>query len=244
MKTVTHKQKSLAIVYDASLVDVPDVVPDVEWFSVDFWRSRKALTGEAVGRGSAWFINAPVGPVVLRHYLRGGWAAKLSHRSYFFTTVSRSRPFAEFHLLAALYEQGLPVPKPVAALCEFRGFISSGALLTVCIPCAQTLADVLTSQSDDPDPIPNLWERVGKCIRQFHDAGVWHADLNARNILLDAGFRVFLIDLDRARFTPGKSVNGEGNLTRLKRSLAKLWPAETRSALQQAWTQLEAGYHG
>jgi 3-deoxy-D-manno-octulosonic acid kinase len=240
MKTVTHKQKSLAIVYDASLMDGPEV----EWFNVDFWRSRQALTGEAVGRGSAWYINAPFGSVVLRQYLRGGWAAKLSHQNYFFTTVSRSRPFREYHLLAALYEQGLPVPRPVAALCEFRGLISSGALLTACIPCAQTLADVLPGQSDDPHAMSDIWARVGKCIRQFHDAGVWHADLNARNILLDAELRVFLIDLDRARFTPGKRVNGEGNLTRLKRSLVKLWPSEARSALQQAWTQLETGYYG
>ena len=240
MKTATHKQKSLAIVYDASLRDVPDV----DWFSVDFWRSRQALTGEAVGRGSAWYINAPFGPVVLRQYLRGGWAAKLSHRNYFFTTVSRSRPFREYHLLAALFEQGLPVPRPVAALCEFRGLISSGALLTACIPSAQTLADVLASQSDDSNLTSDIWGRVGKCIRLFHDAGVWHADLNARNILLDAGLQVFLIDLDKARFTPGKRVDGVGNLARLKRSLVKLWPTETQSALQQAWTQLEAGYHG
>lgn len=240
METTIHKQKSLAIVYDASLL----ATPDVDWFNIDFWRSRQALTGEAVGRGSAWYINAPFGPVVLRHYLRGGWAAKFSHQSYLFTTVSRSRPFREYHLLADLFEQGLPVPRPVAALCEFRGLISSGALLTAVIPSAQTLADILPGQSGDPDPIPDLWERIGKCIRQFHDAGVWHADLNARNILLDAGLRVFLIDLDRARFTPGNRVNGEGNLTRLKRSLTKLWPAEARSALPQAWAQLEAGYHG
>lgn len=230
----------MAIVYDASLLDEPDV----KWFSVDFWRSRQALTGEAVGRGSAWYINAPFGSVVLRQYLRGGWAAKLSRQSYFFSRVSRSRPFREFHLLTALYEQGLPVPKPVAALCEFRGLISSGALLTACIPSAQTLADVLASQSDDPNSRADIWERVGKCIRQFHDAGVWHADLNARNILLDAGFRVFLIDFDKARFTPGEKVDGEGNLTRLKRSLVKLWPAETQSTLQQVWTKLETGYHG
>jgi 3-deoxy-D-manno-octulosonic acid kinase len=233
MKSVIHKESSLAIAYDASLMEMPTV----DYFSVDYWRSKQALEGEAVGRGSAWFINTAFGPVVLRQYLRGGWVAKISRQSYFFSTVSRSRPFREYHLLAALYDLGLPVPKPVTALCEFHGIISSGALMTARISSAQTLADVLPGNE-------GIWESVGKCIRRFHDAGVWHADLNARNILLDADLQVFLIDFDRARFTPGKVVNGEGNLKRLKRSLVKLWPTGELSAMQAAWTQLIAAYHG
>jgi 3-deoxy-D-manno-octulosonic acid kinase len=235
MKSVIHKENSLAIAYDASLLEIPGV----DFFSVDYWRSKQALEGEAVGRGSAWFINTAFGPVVLRQYLRGGWVAKISRQSYFFTTVSRSRPFREYQLLAALYDRGLPVPKPVAALCEFHSFISSGALMTARISSAQTLADILPGN----DGYEGLWESVGKCIRRFHDAGVWHADLNARNILLDENSQVFLIDFDRARFTPGKAVNGQGNLKRLKRSLTKLWPPGELSAMQPAWAQLTAAYH-
>jgi len=240
MKSVIHKEKSLAIAYDASVMDVPGV----EYFSVKYWDSRQALIGEAVGRGSAWFINTPSGPVVLRHYLRGGWVARFSRQSYFFTTVERSRPLREYQLLAALHALALPVPRPVAALCEHHGIISTGAIMTARVSSAQTLADVLPGSNGTPVPSEGLWESIGKCIRRFHDAGVWHADLNARNILLDAGLQVFLIDFDRARFTPGKAVNGQGNLKRLKRSLTKLWPTEELSALQPAWVQLEAGYHG
>ncbi len=240
MKSVTHKQNSLAIVYDAELMGSPNV----DYFSVDFWNSQQALDGEAVGRGSAWFIDAPFGSLVLRRYLRGGWAAKVSRQSYFFTTVSRSRPFREYHLMASLFELGLPVPRPVAALCEFHGVISTGAILTARIPSAHTLADVLPGNNDTLELDVGFWGRVGKCIRRFHDAGVWHADLNARNILLNAELQVFLIDFDRARFTPGKAVQGQSNLNRLKRSLVKLWPAKSLSELESAWMQLEAGYHG
>ena len=231
MKSVIHKENSLAIAYDASLLEIPGV----DFFSVDYWRSKQALEGEAVGRGSAWFINTAFGPVVLRQYLRGGWVAKISRQSYFFTTVSRSRPFREYHLLAALYDQGLPVPKPVAALCEFHGVISSGALMTARISSARTLADVLPGDDEGDDLGEGLWKSIGKCIRRFHDAGVWHADLNARNILLDENSQVFLIDFDRARFKPGKAVNGQGNLKRLKRSLTKLWPPGELSEMQAAW---------
>ena len=240
MQTVIHKEKSFAIAYDGNVMDAPGA----EYFNVDFWRSRQALTGEAPGRGSAWFIDSPSGAVVLRQFLRGGWVAGLSRQSYFFTTVERSRPFREYHLLAALFGKGLPVPRPVAALCEHHGITSTGAIMTARIASAQTLADVLPGNNGGEVPVEGLWARIGSCIRRFHDAGVWHADLNARNILLDGGQQVFLIDFDRARFTPGKAVSGQGNLNRLKRSLVKLWPTEQLPALQPAWIQLEVGYHG
>lgn len=235
MKPVMHKDRSLAIIYDASTLDLPAA----RYFTPEYWAGCNALQGEAVGRGSAWFIDAPFGPVVLRQYLRGGWAAKLSRAAYFFSTVERSRPFQEFNVLASLHELGLPVPRPLAALCEHYGIISSGALITARIEGAQTLADLLPGD----DLSAELWPDVGKCIRHFHQAGVWHADLNARNILLDAQSRVFLIDFDRARFTSGKAVNGENNLARLHRSLVKLWPASAASKLKPAWDSLLAAYH-
>lgn len=234
MKHITHREGSWAVIYDASLMDVPG--PDD--FSVDFWRSRQAVSGEATGRGSAWFIEAPYGPVVLRQYLRGGWAAKLSRQAYFFTGISKSRPFREYHILAELFAKGLPVPRPVAALCQHRGIIATGAIMTACIPSATTLADVVAGA----DQVDGLWGSVGRCIRKFHNAGVWHADLNARNILLDSGFRVYLIDFDRARLQAGKPVNGEDNLNRLRRSLVKFWPAKQMTAMDLAWTELKAAY--
>ena len=239
MKPGIQKAKSLAVIYDTSLMDAPAA----DFFDADHWKASNALLGEAVGRGSAWFIDAPFGPVVLRQYLRGGWVARLSRQSYLYLSVERSRPFREFNTLAALYALGLPVPRPVAALCQHQGILSTGALMTARIPSAKTLADLLAVKEDDPDLSASHWARIGKCIRQFHDAGVWHADLNARNIMLDDQSKVFLIDFDRARHTPGQAVDGEGNLNRLKRSLHKLWPSNDLSALQSAWVLLEAGYH-
>jgi len=110
--------------------------------------------------------------------------------------------------------------------------------MTARIEGAQTLVDVLPEAKNSTE----LWADVGKCIRRFHDAGLWHADLNARNILLNSERQAYLIDFDRARFTPGKKVDGQGNLNRLKRSLVKLWPETRLSELQPAWVQLKAGY--
>ncbi len=234
MEHEIHKEDTWAVAYDASLVDAPGV----EFFDAEYWRSRRALEGQAVGRGSAWFIQAPFGPVVLRRYLRGGWAAALSREHYVFTGVSTSRPFREYHLLAAMHALELPVPRPVAALCEHRGMLSKGALMTERLPDTAPLADLLAGSF----PGQESWAAIGACIRRFHDTGIWHADLNARNILLDGDSRVFLIDFDRARFSPGEAVDGKGNLNRLKRSLTKLWPRSQSAAVDEAWEDLMAGY--
>lgn len=235
MKHVTHRESSWAVIFDAGLKHVPEL----DEFSVDYWHSRQAVSGEATGRGSAWFVDAPYGAVVLRKYLRGGWAAKFSRQTYFFTGVSKSRPFREYHILADLFDKGLPVPRPVAALCQHKGLVATGAIMTACIPSATTLADVVVSAVE----IEGLWASVGRCIRKFHRAGAWHADLNARNILLDSEFRVYLIDFDRARLQAGKPVNGEDNLNRLKRSLVKFWPVKQLSEMDLAWADLMAAYN-
>ena len=239
MKPKLYIQDNLAITYDADCVESPGA----ELFDPGHWRSSQALVGEAAGRGSAWFIDAPFGAVVLRQYLRGGWVAKLSRQSYFFTTLSRSRPFREFHILAALHTLGLPVPRLVAALCEHHGVISTGSIITMRIPSAKTLFDVLPVGSDSAGLKDGFWNSVGQCLRRFHNAGVWHADLNLRNILVDGNQDVFLIDFDRARYTPQKVVDGKGNLARLKRSFLKLWPNQDVDGFQAIWNQLLAGYN-
>lgn len=235
MKIAVHQQKSLAIIYAESRMELPAA----EAFTAEYWAAQGLVQGQAVGRGSAWYIDSPAGSMVLRRYLRGGWAAKLSHQHYLFTGILRSRPFREFNLTAALHQLGLPVPRPLAALCTHHGILASGALMTGRIERTQTLADMLPAAAADA----RLWADVGRCIRRFHLAGVWHADLNARNILLDMESTVFLIDFDRARYTPGKAVDGKHNLARLQRSLVKLWPSSRSAEMQPAWAGLIAAYH-
>ena len=197
------------------------------------------MTGEAVGRGSAWFIDAPFGAAVLRRYLRGGWMARISRDRYLFTGWRRSRPVAEFRVLERLESLGLPVPAPLAAGVRRRGLVCTGAVLTRRIPGVRPLADLLAARAQDAD----LWRRVGACVRRFHDAGVVHADLNARNILVDAGGAVYLIDFDRARIRNGAERRFRRNLRRLHRSLVKLWPTGQPAGQRAAsWAQLERGY--
>ncbi|HVF34656.1 MAG TPA: lipopolysaccharide kinase InaA family protein, partial [Candidatus Saccharimonadia bacterium] len=62
----------------------------------------------------------------------------------------------------------------------------------------------------------------GDTIRRFHDAGVWHADLNAHNVLRDEAGAFWLLDFDRGWLAPPRERWRRANLARLERSLRKV----------------------
>jgi len=230
---------SQAIVYDADCIQQPSA----ELFDENYWRLNAVVSQTAPGRGQAVMVETEFGPVALRAYRRGGLAARFSRDRYLFTGFDRSRPLAEVRMLAELRRIGLPVPQPIAGLCQRRGLTYVGVLLTRRITPAVTLAESLGHrQSTEPD-----WWRTGRCIRRFHDAGVVHADLNARNILLGehggAEDDIFLIDFDRAFFSPHSSRLFRSNLDRLHRSLSKLWPPARTGELRTCWGELQKGYN-
>jgi len=231
MNPVTVRNSTQAIVYDGALL--PAV--DADWFQPESMPPGLAVSRVAAGRGTVHIFDSPAGPAVLRPYRRGGWVAHLSRDRYLFTGYARSRPFREFDLLARLHGAGLPVPVPLAALCERSGsLLCRGALITLQITGARPLSRLPGDASVD-------WARIGATLRRFHQAGAGHPDLNAGNILLDERGAVWLVDFDRGRFTPGAAVSGTANLARLRRSLVKLWPAGAGS-LEDNWQLLLEGY--
>jgi 3-deoxy-D-manno-octulosonic acid kinase len=234
VKARSYKKDSLVIVYDAEAIQHPDE----RLFDPEHWEARGGLEGKARGRGSALFLNADFAQAVLRRYLRGGQAARISRDRYLFTGYRRSRPVREFRLLATLHAAGLPVPAPLAALCRREGLFYTGWLMTRRIEGARTLADRLAEGAVDPA----VWQRVGACIRRFHDRGAVHADLNAHNILIGPESTISLIDFDRGRISRGNRRAFKSNLKRLQRSLDKLWPTSERSRPEECWRLLRQGY--
>ena len=81
----------------------------------------------------------------------------------------------------------------------------------------KTLAEVLEKKAISAEQ----WKKVGACIKLFHQHDIYHADLNARNILLTESGDVYLIDFDNSDFRVGSDSWKMDNLTRLKRSLLK-----------------------
>ncbi|MCP4406747.1 MAG: 3-deoxy-D-manno-octulosonic acid kinase [Gammaproteobacteria bacterium] len=199
--------------YDADYLDQAEP----ELFQVQTHRDSGRLRGHATGRGEAWFLSLNAGTAVLRHYHRGGWMRILGDR-YLWTGLENTRALREWRLLAKLHRLGLPVPRPMAALVVRRGVFYRADIIIAMIENSRSLASNLQQAPLSPE----LWRRVGRCIREIHEADVYHADLNAHNILLDAQDKVYLIDFDRGRLRANGRRWKKRNLSRLMRSLIKL----------------------
>jgi 3-deoxy-D-manno-octulosonic acid kinase len=221
MQERTHKDAEGAILFDAA------VSPQVghEWFVPEHWRGQDAMHAQAGGRGGVAIIATPVGECVLRHYHRGGLVARLMGDRYVWAGADRTRPFAEFRLLAEIARLGLPAPAAVAARYCRHGLFYSADLITRRIANASTLAECLAAGR----LYGELAEETGALVARFHRAGIWHADLNAHNVLVTPG-ELYLIDFDRGRLRASAPAWQRANLRRLRRSLVKLGAADTDAA--------------
>ncbi|WP_460877820.1 3-deoxy-D-manno-octulosonic acid kinase [Rhodanobacter koreensis] len=221
MQERTYKDAVGSILFDAA------VSPQVghEWFAPDYWRERNALRTQAGGRGGVAIIATPVGECVLRHYRRGGLVAALMGDRYLWAGAERTRPFEEFRLLGEIARLGLPGPAVVAARYVRHGLFYSADLITRRIVNARTLAERLAEGRLDSE----LAEEVGALVARFHRAGIWHADLNAHNVLVTPD-ELYLIDFDRGRLRAPAVAWQQANLQRLHRSLLKLGAADQDEA--------------
>jgi 3-deoxy-D-manno-octulosonic acid kinase len=227
-----------AMLSDPACLGNPSQGAPESLFDPEFWRRQGELFDTKSGRGSAWFIASGERQWVLRHFRRGGFIARVSQDRYVWTGEDRVRAFAEWRLLDALTQRGLPVPRPVAARYERTGLTYRCDLITQRIADARPLSAAL-----ELDALPeSLWRAAGAAIARLHHAGVDHADLNAHNILIGVNGAVSIIDFDRGRMR-GQGAWASRNLQRLRRSLAKIsraMPPDRYSA--QTWDWFMAGY--
>ena len=235
--------KDGAILFDAARA-AQAAVFNADWFERDYWRTRGLATHVSGGRGGITFVRAPEenkegGDWVLRHYRRGGMVARVMGDRYLWSGAEQTRSFAEFRLLAELVRRGLDVPRPVAARYRRDGIHYRADLITQQIADTLTLAQCVAAQGINT----TIAQRVGLAIGQLHAAGVYHADLNAHNVLLDA-LKVWVIDFDRGELRAPERTWQLENLLRLKRSLRKLGAAGENEAFfeHEIWLPLMTSY--
>jgi len=226
------RNHSGAILFDAQRMR--QVEP--EWFLPSYWgeRARPVHSG---GRGGAWYVDAPFGRAVLRHYLRGGLMARIGREGFLWPGANKVRSVAEFRLLRELVRRDLPVPRPYAAQYRRDGIGYHAAILLERIDNVRSLAERAAIDGHDAP-----WEETGRLIARFHRAGLDHADLNAHNILFDSQGHGWLIDFDRSHLRIPATAWRERNVSRLKRSLLKLRGARAPAGIEHDFARLRAGY--
>ena len=232
----TEKQlENQYIIFDSSIVD------DMggKDFDIASYRASNAVVGEASGRGTTYFVNCKTISCVLRHYHRGGMMASISKDRYWWTGMYNTRSWREWYLLVKLKDWDLPVPRAIAARAVRHGFFYTADLLMEKIENSEPLSAMLSKQKlDEPQ-----WRKIGATLRRFHQRGVYHADLNAHNILLDQEGNVYVIDFDKGQLRATQRSWQLANLNRLKRSLNKIRQADIKVNFElQDWELLVSGY--
>lgn len=189
-------------------------------------------------RGEARFFRYGPHELVAKHYRRGGMLSRLVHDQYFACHVEATRAFKEWHLLEKMRTLGLSVPKPVAACVSMQGCTYRADLVTEKIDGAKTIAEKLRESNFDNE----TWMSIGAFIKRFHRLGVYHADLNASNMLINTQSDLFMLDFDKGRIKGGEGWKID-NIDRLLRSLLKYKRKEnTFNFGKENWQQLLKGY--
>ena len=251
MKTATiSKTGDSYVLYDSDII----AEPGLQLFDSDYhtnMQSRQNNLAAAaapettsaksgIGRARVIYFSYDDRPLVLKHYYRGGLVASFLKDRYLGFNIEKTRAFKEWRLLKEMYALGLPVPQAAAAHVK-KGLLTYTAdLITVEISDAETLADILAESSI----AAGQWKKIGQCIASFHRHDVFHADMNARNILISGEKAdVYLIDFDNGGFRPNSNDWKMANLARLKRSLLKFKRNSAGFNFEEAdWSALLAGY--
>ena len=206
-------------------------------FDVTYWHAEQKIIGSAKGRGTTWFVAMQHIEAALRHYRRGGLFGKVVSDQYWFQGWHKTRSYAEFHLLVHLRQQGVNVPRPIAARAVKRGLVYQADLLSEKITNARDLVAILQENPLDE----RHYFLIGQQIAKLHRAQVNHTDLNIHNILIDDQDKVWIIDFDKCYQQPGENWK-EANLQRLLRSFHKEQQRFGIHWQTQQWQSLLAGY--
>ena len=159
----------------------------------------------------------------------------LSKDAYFWTGLSRTRSYREWRLLHALEDLELPSARPVALRIKRSGLCYRSDIVTEEIEDTESFAEILSRRPATDEE----WRRVGESIQRFHDSQVFHADLNANNLLLSSA-TCHWIDFDRGRIQKGDRWKASV-IARLRRSLEKLQNKhEPFYFTESGWAQLLA----
>ncbi len=162
--------------------------------------------------------------MVLRQYSHGGLLRAITGSLYCFG----ARSFRELAITEEIRSCAIPTVEPIGAIHRTTDFplFYRAYLLTLEVPGALNAIQYLEKMEESPNRETLRHQRKmirhsGLLLRQFHQSGFFHRDLQLKNILV-AGDRILMIDFDRSYrkriLSTGERMK---NLLRLNRSAEK-----------------------
>jgi 3-deoxy-D-manno-octulosonic acid kinase len=161
--------------------------------------------------------------MIVRRYLHGGLLGFITRNLYLFDF----RSIRELALSEKIRSSGIPTAETIGAIHRSTRFhFYQPYLLSLEVPHALNLIQYIQEIGPYPS-LKNLSQKrkvirsAGILLRQFHDRGFYHGDLQLKNILI-AQEQPLLIDFDRSYRKPVLSFRRRmKNLLRLNRSAEK-----------------------
>ena len=167
--------------------------------SLHEWAAGQPGARRLQGRGAAWLTSVGNDQWVVRHGYRGGAVAHVLDDRY--ARVGEARPARELAASEAVRARGVRTPRVVAFAQYVRGPFYRFDMVTDAVDESIDLAEASFGalRRDEGGRIA-AWRAAGELLRATFDAGVVHADLNLKNVLIAgraAAPEAWLLDLDR-----------------------------------------------
>src|SRR5262249_31772736 len=144
------------------------------------------------------------------------------------------RPLQEVRVSAAARAKGVRTPGVIAAAVYASGMFYRADLVTDYITPSADLAEIGFGRQDRPAALRSAaWHAPARPLPDLAGAGVAHADLNRKNVLIRLAGEpeACVLDLDRAQVR--ERASAEALWSRLQRSLRK-WERLTGKTLDSA----------
>lgn len=174
-----------------------------------------------IGRGNLFLLHNvdKTGPVILKIYSHGGCLAKFPFSKYFFT----NRALNEFNLYFNHLISKIPVPEYLGIFWRERLSFKLCGIIVKYLVNSLDLEKFLIANDYTEESKKIVLQSTGVIIKTLHEIGIYHHDLQVRNILVDTqSSSIYIVDFDKASFMGKLSLFFiTQNLIRLKRSFIK-----------------------
>ena len=168
--------------------------------------------------------------MIIKHYEHGGLFRKITRD----VLLGNSRPFRELVILETAFQKGIPVPEALAARVDrIFGPFYKGEITYKEITHSTNLLEYLKRLNRRPKEEKISAKRkiinsLAEAIKKMHTSGIYHADLNVKNVLIrntGKGTQVYLLDFDCSEIKENLTLRVRiKNLARFNRSCEK-WKA-------------------